>query len=67
MDKIKLSSLKRGAMFVLKDNFFPTDNQVWIKDEYDRATKKYLVINYADISYSKQLQGDKIVYTDFIF
>lgn len=67
MVSIKLKSLKRGDLFVLKDIMYPNHEQVWIKDEYDHSTKKFLVVNYADLSHSKQLTGDKLVYTDFIF
>ena len=64
---MKLKDLKKGDWFTLKNISEPKDNQVWIKDEYDRSSKKYLCIRWSDISDSKEILGEKEVYTNFIF
>ena len=64
---MKLKDLKKGDWFTLKNISEQKDNQVWIKDEYDRSSKKYLCIRWSDISDSKEISGDKEVYTDFTF
>ena len=64
---MKLKDLKKGDWFTLKNISEPKDNQVWIKDEYNRSSKKYLCIRWSDISDSKEISGDKEVYTNFIF
>lgn len=64
---MKLKDLKKGDWFTLKNISEPKDNQVWIKNEYNRSSKKYLCIRWSDISDSKEISGNKEVYTDFIF
>ena len=64
---MKLKNLKKGDWFTLKNISEPKGNQVWIKEEYDRSTKKYLCIRWSDISDSKEISGEKEVYTNFIF
>lgn len=64
---MKLKDLKKGDWFTLKNFSEPKDNQVWIKNEYNRSSKKYLCIRYSDISDSKEVSGDKEVYTNFTF
>ncbi len=64
---VPLKSLKKGAWFTIKPIAYPDDNQVYIKDEYDRETKKFACGRYDDISYSREFSGSTMVYTDFIF
>lgn len=64
---MKLKDLKKGDWFTLKNFSEPKDNQVWIKNEYNRSSKKYLCIRCSDISDSKEVSGDKEVYTNFTF
>ena len=64
---MKLKDLKKGEYFTLKDIAEPKENQVWVKDDYDRSSKKYLCIRFSDISDSKLIAGDKEVYTEFTF
>ena len=69
VDNVKrpLKSLKKGEWFTLKPYTHPTENQVYIRGDYDRETKKYCCGKFSDISYSRLLKGDTPVYTDFIF
>lgn len=64
---VPLKSLKKGDWFTLKPIAEPKDSQVYIKDEYDREEKKFMCGRCDDISYTKYLSGDKLVYTDFIY
>lgn len=64
---VPLKSLKKGAWFTIKPLAYPDDKDVYIKDDYDRETKKFSCGRYDDISYSREFPGTKMVYTDFIF
>lgn len=67
MIPIKLKDLKRGEWFICKPNEYPKEKQVFIKRDYDRATKKYSCQRFSDISDYIQLKPETIVYTDFTF
>ena len=66
---MKLKELKKGDFFSLKPHGerHIKDSQVYIKGEYDRTEKKYDCGRADDISYSRYFDGNKTVYTDFIF
>ncbi len=64
---MKLKELKIGEYFTLKPLENPTENQVYIRGEYDRAYKKYDCGKFSDISYSRMFDGNKEVYTEFTF
>lgn len=64
---VPLRSLKKGEWFTVKPIAYPTDKQVYIKDDYDREEKKFMCGRCDDISYSTYFKGDKLVYTDFIY
>ena len=64
---MKLKDLKKGDWFTLKNISEPKDNQVWIKNKYNRSSKKHLCIRWSDISDSREISGDKEVYTNFTF
>lgn len=64
---MKLKDLKLGEYFTLKPIEEPTENQVYIRGEYDRSEKKYDCGKFSDISYSRMFDGNKEVYTDFTF
>lgn len=61
---VPLKSLKKGAWFTVKPIAYPTDKQVYIKDDYDREEKKFMCGRCDDISYSTYFKGDKMVYDD---
>ena len=62
-----LKDLKIGEYFTLKPIENPTEKQVFIRGEYDRTEKKYDCGRCDDISYSRMFDGNKTVYTDFIY
>lgn len=63
----KIRELKQGEFFTLKPIAEPKDSQVYIRGVYDRSERKYCCGRCDDISYSRQLKGDREVYTDFIY
>lgn len=65
---VKLRNLKKGDYFTRKPIEYPKESQVFIKDDYDRETKKFLAIKFNDAGGNGiLLSGDTIVYTDFFF
>lgn len=66
---MKLKELKKGDLFALKPHGekHVTDSQVFIRGEYDHTTKKYDCGRCDDISYSRYFDGNKTVYTDFVY
>ena len=66
---MKLKELKHGDFFTRKsmNGREAKESQVYIKDDYDRSTKKYWCQKWNDISKGIELKGDAEVYTDFIF
>lgn len=64
---MKVKELKKGEYFTLKPIEEPKESQVYIRGKYDRICKKYECGKFSDISYSRLLNGETEVYTDFIF
>lgn len=64
---MKLKELKNGEMFTLKPIEYPNESQVYIREEYDRSTKRYICIKWSDVNAERLLKGDKEVYTEFYF
>lgn len=64
---MKIKDLKKGEYFTIKPIEEPKETQVYIKGEYDRNSKKYCCGKFSDISYSRDFDGNKEVYTDFTF
>ena len=64
---MKLKELKKGEWFTLKPIENPTEHQVYVKGDYDRANKKYSVTHWDDINSERFLKGDITVYTGFTF
>lgn len=67
MEEVKIKDIKKGEFFTLKPIEYPTDMQVYIKDEYDRSEKKYSCYKYGDVCFSRSFKADKVVYTGFTF
>ena len=64
-----IKELKHGEYFTLKEIEEPTENQVWIRDDFDPIENEYIYYNFADTSKLKFLKGDMKVYDSehFIF
>ena len=41
-----LKELKKGEYFTRKNIPYPTDNQVYIRGDYDRTSKKYSCLHF---------------------
>jgi hypothetical protein len=61
MQLIKLSKVKKGDYIKRKLD----SKQVWIRDEYERSTKKYMVTDTDDIGRSMLLKGSTLVFIGF--
>lgn len=64
---MKLKDLKKGEYFTLKPIEEPKENQVYIRGEYDRTEKKFECGKFSDISYTRYIDGNREVYTNFTF
>lgn len=62
-----IKELKKGDWLTLKPIAEPKENQVWIRGEYDRATNRYSLTNWADINRERFVKGTAAAYTDFTF
>lgn len=62
-----VKELKRGQYFTKKPLEYPADNQVWIRGEYDRTSKRYECIRFSDCNDFQYMKADKQVFTDFTF
>ena len=62
-----IKELKKGQWFTLKPIAEPKENQVYIRGDYDRSSKKYACGRFDDCCFEKEFKGDKVVYTDFTF
>ena len=67
MKPIKLKELKKGAWFTKKSIEYPNEKQVWVKEDYDRSQKKYVITRWNDINDYQYMSGEREVYLDFIF
>lgn len=61
-----LKDLKKGELIKLIKNNQPT-NKVYIKGEYDKASKTYSLIEYNDINHEIFRKGNTKVLAGFIF
>ena len=57
-----VKELKRGDFFRLSEN-----GRVYVRDEYDRAEKKYWIYPFDDVNAGRFLKGSRAVLIDFEF
>lgn len=67
MKEVELKKVKQGEWFTLKPIKEPKEKQVWVREEYDRANKKYYAHNFGDASKYRELKGERKVYIEFYF
>lgn len=68
MTQTTLRELPRGSYFTLKDyGDYPDEKRVYIKQDYDRTSKKYSCIKFDDINAETFKKGATVVFTDFTF
>lgn len=63
----QLKELKQGEYFTKKAIEYPTGKQVWIRGEYCRENRKYLIYNWDDTNRFSWMDGNKEVFTEFTF
>lgn len=63
MEKTQIKNLKKGE-FIKRTE---TAQRVYIKGDYDRATKTYSCIAYDDINQEIFIKADKVVFYGFTF
>lgn len=63
----KLSTLKKGDFFTLKPIDEPNEMQVYIKGDYDRASKTFCCAKFGDVNYERNFKGTKDVFVEFVF
>lgn len=64
---MKLKDLKPGDYFTKKPIAEPKEHQVWIRQAYDRSTKKYEIVRWDDICDTQLMDGNREVFVDFTF
>lgn len=67
MVKTTLKNVKPGEYFTLKPVEEPTEKLVYIREGYDRSTKKYGYSKFTDCNSYNERKGDTVVYIDFTF
>lgn len=61
---VQLRQVKQGDYFRLADT--PTA-PVWVREDYNRSTRKYECYKYNDINHLGEFNGTRLVVTDFIY
>ena len=62
-----VARFKKGRVVYKKEVAYPNDNQVWVKEDYDRKEKGFWCSRFSDIGDCQLIKATKTVYTDFIF
>ena len=62
-----IKDIKKGTYFTLIEENEPKERQVWIKGDYDRSSKTYSCISFADMNKERFFKASKPIYTDFTF
>ena len=60
-----IKELKQGNYFTTKPIEDARSKDIWVRDEYDRAEKKYLCHNYANNNRWKYFDGGKTIFDVF--
>ena len=62
-----IKELHKGDFFTKKDIPCPSENQVWIRGDYDRSARRYSCTRFSDFCDEQLMRGDKVVFCDFTF
>ena len=63
----QLREIKKGDYFTLKEITELKESQVYIKGDYDKASKTFSVCKFSDVNSERFIKADKQVYTEFTF
>lgn len=61
---LELRKVPQGGFFRLSSS---ETAPVWVRDEYDRTSRKYLAYKYDDVNHDALMKGSRKVYVGFIF
>ena len=67
LTKTTLKAIKKGTYFTFKPVEDPSENLVYVKDDYDRESRKYGYYKWSDTNNWHEKKGDTVVYTGFTF
>ena len=67
MEATTIEKVKKGDYFTLKPIEYPKENQVWVREDYDRSQKKYGASKFSDFCHDRYFKRGTIVYVDFTF
>jgi hypothetical protein len=73
MKPVLLKQVKRGEFFTLTNNVKHNEDgevlskYVYVRDAYDRESKKYEVYKFDDVCNCRFMKGTRIVWIDFCF
>ena len=73
MKPVLLKQVKKGEFFALTNSVkYNEDGEVlskyvYVRDAYDRESKKYEVYKFDDVCNYRYMNGTRIVYVDFSF
>lgn len=73
MKPVLLKQVKKGEFFALTNNVKQNEDgevlskYVYVRDAYDRDSKKYEVYKFDDVCNYRYMNGTRIVYVDFRF
>ena len=67
MEQKKLNELKKGDCFILKPIEEPKENQVWVRDHYNRDDKTFTCHSYDDLNRERFFKSSKVVFVGFTF
>ena len=64
MKKTELRKVRVGEFFRLAES---EKAPVWVRDEYNRSSRKYEAYNYDNVNHWSEFGGTRKVYVDFCF
>lgn len=64
MKQTELRRVKHGDFFRLSSS---ESAPIWVRDEYNRSTKKYEAHKCDNVNYWSEFKGSRLVYVDFVF
>lgn len=67
LTKTTLKAIKKGTYFTFKPVEDPSENLVYVRDDFDRESRKYGYYKWSDTNNWHEKKGDTVVYTGFTF
>ena len=67
MIQTTIRELKKGDFFTFRPIEEPKARHVYVRSHYDRNSKLFAYYNFSGVNCEQFTNGNRIVYTDFIF